>query len=96
MNPLERVHISAESTDFSTLKGGCHASVKILYYFQPVDWNDIFSSLTSITCKSACFLTNPKDTVETQGELPLLDILLTELSTESGDTFFLACPNESE
>jgi hypothetical protein len=57
---------------------------------------NIFYPLKSTAYKYAYFLTNPKDALETQGKSLLGDKLPTDLSTDSGDTFSLACYGGSE
>jgi hypothetical protein len=52
--------------------------------------------LKSTVCKYAYFLAIPKDALETQGKSLFRTILPTDLSTDSGDTFSLACYGKSE
>jgi hypothetical protein len=58
--------------------------------------NNIFYYLKSKACKYAYFLDNVKDTLETQGKSLLRANLPTDLSTDSGDSFSLACYGKSE
>jgi hypothetical protein len=58
--------------------------------------DNIFYHLKSMACKYAYLLTNLKDALETQRESLLRDNLPTDLSTDLGDTFSLACYGKSE
>jgi hypothetical protein len=84
------------SIDFSTLDREHHEFVKIPQPFQTFGTDNIFYRLKSMACKYAYFLTNVKDALETQGKSLLRNNLPTDLSTDLGDTFSLACYGKSE